>query len=155
MNRRIGTGVLAGVLAAATLFAVGAGGYRAGQRNDDSVTRVVSETDSGEVVRVVGDHDGFRPGGFFLFPLLLVILLVVLLGRGRGWGGGPFRRFGPGYGPPGYAYGQGAGHGPDDRASWFDEWHRRAHEAQGAERQSQTPQDEPPPSSAGPPPEDT
>lgn len=127
MNRRIWTGVVAGVLAAAVLLTVGIGAYRAGQ-DDEVVTRVVSDGEpGGEVVRVIGDHRDFGPGPFFFLIPLLVIVLVVLLARrasghrwGHGWGHG-----GPGWHRP---YGPGPGYGPGDRSAWFDEWHRRAHE---------------------------
>lgn len=125
MNRRIWTGVVAGVLAAAVLLTVGIGAYRAGQ-DDELVTRVVSEGEpgrSGEVVRVVGDHHGWGPGPgpfFFLFPLLVIGLIVLLVRRGSrpGWGHG-WGHGGPGWHRP---------YGPGDRSGWFDEWHRRAHE---------------------------
>jgi hypothetical protein len=125
MNR-IWTGVVAGVLAASLLLTVGIGAYRAGQ-DGEIVTRTVSD---GEVVRVVdGQHWGPGPG-FFLFPLL-IILLIVFLVRGRRWGhGGWYGRGGPGYcGPP-------AGSRED-----LDEWHRQAHD-QG--RAAPTPEDAPP-----------
>jgi hypothetical protein len=114
MNRRIWTGVVAGVLAATLLFSVGIGAYRAGQ--DDEVVTRVTETSQGEVVRVVGDGHDWGPGrGFFIVPLLL-ILLIVLLARGRhhhrGWHGGPGWRhgYGPGdgWGPGGPGAGAGA-----------------------------------------------
>ncbi|HEX2048942.1 MAG TPA: hypothetical protein VHF27_14365 [Acidimicrobiales bacterium] len=102
MNRRVWTGILAGVLSATVLLGVAGAAYRAGQRSE-VVTRVVGD---GEVVRVVGGHGwGYGPGGgFLLFPLLLTVLVVFLLVRafrGGGWGGG---------------------HG-----DWFEERHRRAH----------------------------
>ncbi len=68
-NRRVLTGVLAGVLAAGLLISVAFGAYRAGERRE-VVTRVAGD---GEVVRVIdgGGHWGYGPGpGFFLFPLL-------------------------------------------------------------------------------------
>lgn len=141
MNRRIWTGVVAGVLGAVVLLTVGVGAYRAGQR-DDAVTWVVTEDESGEVVRVVNDH-GFRPGpGFILIPLLVILLIAWLVwsrGRGHGW-------HGHGYGP---GWGHGHGYGPGYRSSWLDEWHRQAHEAEGAEGQG--PQDESPPPQGAPP----
>lgn len=138
MNRRIWTGVAAGVLGAVVLLTVGVGAYRAGQR-DDAVTRVVTEDSSGEAVRVVSEDHGFRPPGFFLLPLL-VILLVAFLVWGRGRRHGWHRPYGgPGYGPE-PSSGQ--------RAGWFDEWHRQAHEAEA--REGQGPQDEPPPGAGSP-----
>ncbi len=115
MNRRVWTGILAGVLAATVLVGVAGAAYRAGQRSE-VVTRVVGD---GEVVRVVGGYGwGYgHGGGFFLFPLLLTILLVFLLVRAfrGGWGGYGGRR-GGGYGAC----------GPDGDAR-FEEQHRRAH----------------------------
>jgi uncharacterized membrane protein len=106
MNRRVWTGILAGVLAATVVLGVAGVAYNAGQRAE-VVTRTVGD---GEVVRVVGGHGwGYgHGGGFFLFPLLLTFLLVFLLVRalrGGHWGGG---------------------HG-----DWFEERHRRAHAGPG------------------------
>ncbi|MEA2972753.1 MAG: hypothetical protein QOG82_1211 [Actinomycetota bacterium] len=115
-NRRVLTGVLAGVLAAGLLMSVAFGAYRAGERRDVA-TRVAGD---GEVVRVIdndthwGGHWGYGPGpGFFLFPLLGIGLVVLLVGRGRRGG------YGPGW------CGPGPGHGPQSR---MEDWHRRAHE---------------------------
>ena len=113
MNRRVWAGVLAGLLAATVLLTVGVGAYRAGQ-DDEAVTRVVTETSDGEVVRVVRDDGDFGrhwgPGpGFFLFPLL-IIGAVVLFARGG-------RRHWHGYGPP---------FNNDPEARWRD-WHDRLH----------------------------
>jgi hypothetical protein len=139
-NRRIWTGVIAGVLAAAVLLTVGAGAYRAGQ-DDEVVTRVVEEGRTGEVVRVVGDHYG-RPGfGFILFPLIIILVVVLLFrafgshrhgGWHGGWryGGGPGWH-GPGPGPCGPGSGPGEP-GSDPRTAWFDELHRRSHERTGS-----------------------
>jgi hypothetical protein len=113
MNRRIWTGILAGVLAATVILGVAGTAYRMGQNHDVAITRTVGD---GEVVRVVGDYGGWgygHGGGFFLFPVF-VILLVFLLFRGfRGGYGGRW----------------GGGCGPGDR---FEEHHRRAHEADRA-----------------------
>lgn len=150
MNRRLLTGVVAGVLAAAVLLTVGFGAYQAG-RDDQVVTQVVDEGDpeqATEVVRVVDDdHFGPRPG-FFLFPLF-ILLIVVLLWRPWGrwrhhrWHGPPH---GPPYGPHGQYYGppgSGEGYGPPpgERAAWLDDWHRRAHQMEPED----APADEPPP----------
>lgn len=134
MNRRVWTGVIAGVLAATVLLTVGIGSYRAGQ-DDEVVSRTV---ENGEIVRVVDHGRHFFPG-FFLFPLLLIGLVVLLArggrrhgyahGYGGGWGYGPGPGWHGGYGPgpcgPGPAPGQGPDDGPDARAQ---EWHRRMHE---------------------------
>ncbi|HMG44042.1 MAG TPA: hypothetical protein VK611_22105 [Acidimicrobiales bacterium] len=107
MNRRVWTGVVAGLLAAAVLLTVGVGAYRAGQ--DDEVTQVVTErSEGGEVVRVVRDGDWgnhWGPGpGFFLFPLLIIGLVVLFARGGRrhwhGYGHGYGHDYGRGYGPP-------------------------------------------------------
>lgn len=110
MNRRVRTGVAAGVLAAAVLLGVAGGAYRAGQ-GDEVVTRTAGD---GEVVRVVGGHGwGYGPGpGFFLLPLAVVAVVLLVRGRHGGPGGG----WRPPYGPPEDA---------------FREWHRRAHAEQG------------------------
>lgn len=130
MNRRIWSGVIAGFLAAAVLLTVGVGAYRAGQNDDDKVVEVVqADGERGEVgegteaVRVVRDRDWHGPRfGFFLFPLLFILVIAAILfwGRGRGW-----------HGPPhwhGYGHGPGPGRGP----GWFEDWHRQAHEGEGA-----------------------
>jgi hypothetical protein len=127
MNRRVWTGVFAGVLAALLLLGVAGGAYRAGERHD-VVTRTVG---NGEVVRVVGDYGwGYGHGGgfFFLFPLLAILLVFLLLrSRRAGWYGGPGRYWGGGYGGyGGYgACGPGQGQG---QGNSFEEQHRRAHE---------------------------
>lgn len=113
MNRRVWTGILAGVLAATVLLGVAGAAYRAGQGRE-VVTRTVGD---GEVIRVIGGYGwgagpGWGHGGFFLFPLLLTVLLVLLLVRafrGGGYGG----RFWP------------------DRHASFEEHHRRAHAGPG------------------------
>jgi hypothetical protein len=136
-NRKVWTGVLAGVLAAGVLLSVGLGAYRAGQR-DEVVTRVAG---GGEVVRVIdGDRGwGHGPGpGIILFPLLAIGLVALLVSRGRRGGGwcGP---------------GPGEGWGPQSRmpqSSWED-WHRRAHDERRHEPGSE---DAPTPSSASGPP---
>jgi hypothetical protein len=126
MNRRVWTGVAAGVVAAAVLLMVGIGGYRAGQE-DEVVTRTLSD---GEVVRVVDGGRDFFPG-FFLFPLL-VIAVVLLATRARrgGWHRpyGPYGSYGP-WGDGGPWGGRGPGPcGPD---AAMREWHRRMHEDEG------------------------
>lgn len=118
MNRRVWAGAAAGVFAAMVLLAVGLGAYRAGQEHE-IVTRAVGD---GEMVRVIGHGWSYGPGpGFFLFPLLGILLVVLLVRgfrRGNGWHGGA----GSGYGP--WAHG-----GPPPA---FEEWHRRAHEGAAA-----------------------
>lgn len=143
MNRRVWTGVIAGVLAATVLLTVGIGSYRAGQ-DDEVVARTVSD---GEAVRVVEHHGwGFFPG-FFLFPLL-VIGLIVLLARGRrgyGW----HRSYGPGfYG----GYGPGpCGAGGYDLQVGMHEWHRRMHEGESPADEGDTSAGEPPDGDPTPP----
>ena len=109
-NRRIWTGILAGVVAATVLLGVAGAAYRAG-RAHEVVTRTVGD---GEVVRVIGGYGWGGPGwghggGYFLLPLLTILLVVLAFRAFRGGAGG--------YGP--------CGPGPDPR---FEEHHRRAHE---------------------------
>jgi hypothetical protein len=126
MNKKVWTGVLAGVLAAGVLLTVAAGAFRAGQRESVTVTRVAGDgpaTDGG-VVRVIDDGRwGHGPGpGFLLFPLLGIGLVVLLVSRGRRGGyGGPGGWCGPG---------PGAGWAPETRIpkSEMEDWHRKAHE---------------------------
>lgn len=113
MNRRVWTGVVAGVLAALVLLGVASAAYEVGQRHE-----VVRQTiGNGEAVRVVGDGWGYGHAGggffFFLFPLLILFLLFLAFRGRRGWygGGGPGRYWG---GPCG--------------GTGFEEQHRRAHE---------------------------
>lgn len=125
MNRRVWTGILAGVLAATVLLGVAGIAYQAGQ-NREVVTRTVGD---GDVVRVVGGYGGWgygHGGGFFFFPLLLTLLLVFLAVRAFRGGWGP--RYGYGGGGYGRSGPCGPGPGPDER---FDEAHRRAHERTG------------------------
>jgi hypothetical protein len=112
MNRRVLTGVVAGLLAAAALVGVAVTAFHAGQ------ARVPAEAlRDGEVVRVVGYPHWGPPFGFFfpLFPLLVlgIVLLLVLGWRRAGWGG---------YGPCG---------GPGGREAMLVDWHRRMHEQSG------------------------
>ncbi len=116
MNRRVWTGILAGVLAATVLLGVAGAAYHVGQAHE-VVTRTVGD---GQVVRVVGgygDYGGYgHGGGFFLFPLFTILVVFLLVRSSRrgprgSWGGG---WCGPGWG------GQ------------FEEQHRQAHERAGA-----------------------
>ena len=116
MERRVWTGVLAGVLAASVLGGVALGAYRAGQ-DREVVTRVAGD---GEVVRVIDGHRwGHGPGpGFLLIPLAVVATVFLV----RGWRGGPGGWHGP-YGPAPWSHG-----GPEEA---FRDWHRRAHDQAG------------------------
>jgi hypothetical protein len=103
MNRRVWTGILAGVLAATVILGVAGTAYRVGQNHEVAVTRTVGD---GEVVRVIGGYGYGHGGGFFFFPLFTVLLVFLLLRAFRGGRRGPW----------------GAGCGT------FDERHRRAHD---------------------------
>ncbi len=117
MSKRVWTGLLVGLLGAMVLLAVGLGAYRAGEhhssevRSEPAATRVVPGA-TGEVVRVVehGHWRGGPPFGF-LFPILIIGLIVLLVaGRRRAYWGGP-----------------GGPYGPGDRDARLADWHRRAH----------------------------
>ena len=90
-NRKVWTGVLAGVLAAGLLSPWPLGAYRAGQR------RTVVAPVGGDGPGRPGDRRpwgggpwGYGPGpGFFLFPLLGIGLVVLLVSRARHGGYGP------------------------------------------------------------------
>jgi hypothetical protein len=121
MNRRMWTGLLAGILAATVIVGVAGAAYRAGQTHE-VVTRTVGD---GQAVRVVGgDYGGWgygHGGGFFFFPFFTILLVFLLFRVARGgWGG---RR---GYGWGGYG---GCGPGPEAQ---FEEHHRRMHERAAA-----------------------
>ena len=141
MSRRMWTGLLVGLLAAMALVGVGVGAYHAGETHSVTVAPVVGAP--GEAVRVVGyDHWRGGPPFGFLFPLLIIGLIVLLVaGRrraywghphGPGWGGGPG---GWGGGP----YGPGGG-----REAMLADWHRRAHGdgGSGADDSGRAPADE-------------
>ena len=114
MNTKILAGIAAGLLTTATLLIVAAGAYRAGERSDRTVEVVGQVVSDGEgTTRTVvvpaggyGWHDGWHgPGpGLFIFPLIVVGLIVLFWSRRGGW-----------HGPPGYR---------DDN---LREWHRRQH----------------------------
>jgi hypothetical protein len=112
MNRKWLAGIGAGVLVTAALILVGAGAYRAGERNSGDVPVV------GEVVReggstartIVVDGGGWHRGpgffpGFFVFPLIVIGIVLLVTSRRRAW-----------HGPRRYY---------DDAE--LAEWHRRAH----------------------------
>jgi hypothetical protein len=132
MSRRLWTGLLVGVLGAMTLVAVGVGAFHAGQRHTvTTVAPVVGAT--GETVRVVG-YGHWGPWGGppfgFLFPLLIIGLIVLLVaGRRRAywghWGPGPW-----GAGPGAWA---GGPCGPGGKEAALADWHQKAHAEQAAE----------------------
>ena len=110
MNRKWLLGIGTGVLVTAALILVGAGAYRAGERNSNDVA-VIRE--GGETVRTVIVDDwhrgsGFFPG-FFVFPLIIIGIVLLVASRRQAW-----------YGPRPYH----DGYGPNGS---LDEWHRRAH----------------------------
>jgi hypothetical protein len=112
MNRKWLAGIGAGVLVAAALVIVGIGAYRAGERNATDIEiagEVLGEGESATRAIIVHDDSwhhgpGFFPG-FFVFPLVIIgIVLLFAWGR-RAW-----------YGPRHY-----------DTDAELTEWHRRAH----------------------------
>ncbi len=113
MNRKWLAGIGAGVLVTAALILVGAGAYRAGERSSDDV-QVVGEVvrESGSATRtIVVDGGGWHHGpgffpGFFVFPLIVIGIVLLVASRRRAW-----------YGPPRWQYGE----------AELAEWHRRAH----------------------------
>ena len=100
--------VLVAVLAA---VGIGIGAYNAGV--DAGAVQAVTETAEGaEVVRVIDGDRRHGPWGFFLFPLFIIgmiVLLKALFWRGHHHGHGP------------------GGGGWGDRGAMFEEWHRRMH----------------------------
>jgi hypothetical protein len=126
MSRRVWTGLLVGLLAATALVAVGAGAYHAGEDRVVTVAPVAGAP--GETVRVIGyGHWGhWGPPFGFLFPLLIIGLIVLLIaGRRRAyWGDHHHHPHGPGpWGGP---------FGPEGREAMLADWHRRAHGEAGA-----------------------
>ncbi len=132
---RRGIGVVALVALILSGIAIGAGAYRAGERNGiaQGIEQVEVAQDNGQgvqVVHVVDEGRGFFPG-FFLFPLFLfgAFFLIGGIFRGAGrWGrGGP------------------RGHGPgpwnDEGRRRFEErareWHRHEH-GEGPSPETQT-----------------
>jgi hypothetical protein len=115
MYRKILAGIGAGVLTVAVLVTVGVGAYRAGERSDRTIEVVGTAVDNGEgTARTVlvpadgyGWHDGWHgPGpGLFLFPLIVLGLVLLFASRRGGW--------------------RGPRHYGDDE---LREWHRRQHD---------------------------
>jgi hypothetical protein len=112
MNRNWLIGIGAGVLVAAALILVGAGAYRAGERNATDVEVVGEVVREGESVArtIVIDGDGWHRGpgffpGFFVFPLIVLGIVLLVSARRRAWNG-PRRYY------------------TDDELA---DWHRRAH----------------------------
>ena len=126
MNKRVWTGILAGILAATVILGVAGTAYRIGQSHE-VVTRTVGGDGTGDVVRVVGGYGGWgygHGGGFFLFPLLTILLVFLLVRAARGG----HRGYG-GYGP--------WGPGWEGR---FEEQHRRAHEQDSVKQSDPKPE---------------
>jgi hypothetical protein len=116
MSKRLWTGLLVGLLGAMALLAVGVGAYNAGEHHSERVATVVPGG-TGEVVRVIDDgHWRGGPPFGFLFPLLIIGLIVLLVAGRRRAHWGP-RYCGPGWSGPG-----------EGRDALLADWHRRAHE---------------------------
>ena len=112
MNRKWLVGIGAGVLVAAALILVGAGAYRAGERNATDVEVVGEVVRDGEstVRAIVVDGDGWHRGpgffpGFLVFPLIVLGIVLLVASRRRTW-----------CGPRHYA-----------AEAELADWHRRAH----------------------------
>jgi hypothetical protein len=107
MNRKWMVGIAAGLLVAAALVIVGAGAYRAGERNATDLEVVGEGESAGRTIVVDGDgwyrDDGFFPG-FLVFPLVVTGIVLLIASRRRRW-----------CGPGRYSEGE------------LEEWHRRAH----------------------------
>ena len=128
MNRRMLTGIGVSLLVAASLVAVGAVAYRAGERDDDvRVARELVVGDEGTRTVIVSDgwRDGWHGGPGFLFFPLLVIGLIILFSARRGRWGGPWQV----------------------RDDAWREWHRREHAAGAATSPSAPPTGDVPPGS--------
>jgi len=112
MSKKWMTAIGASLLVTAALIIVGIGAYRAGERDGTDVEVVGEVIREGELAgrTVVVDADrwdghwGFFPG-FFVFPLVVIGLVLLFAQRRRSW-----------CGPRHYS---------DDRLA---DWHRRAHE---------------------------
>lgn len=117
--KRVGIFVGAGLVGVAILNSVYQAGVAAGIGRD------------GRYV----DHDG----GLFPFPLLLIGGLVYFLYRRRRGGSGPGNGHGLGGGPRFGGGAAGLGRGASGPPRFFEEWHRRAHEAEGTAPQASTP----------------
>ena len=123
MSRRLWTGLLVGLLGAMALVAVGAGAFHAGERHTVTTTVAPVVGAPGETVRVVGyGHWGWGGPPFgFLFPLLIIGLIIVLVaGRRRAY-------WGHHYGPGPWGGGWGGPCGPGGREAALADWHQRAH----------------------------
>jgi hypothetical protein len=114
MNRKWLVGIGAGLLVAAALILVGVGAYRAGGRNATDVEVVGEVVGGGEtaVRTIVIDGGGWHRGpgffpGFFVFPLIVFGIVLLVASRRRAW-----------WGPRRYY---------DDPNGELAEWHRRAH----------------------------
>jgi hypothetical protein len=88
MDRKWFIGIGVGLIATATLVAVGAGAYEMGQRSTDRVLVAATETAGG---RIVVDHGWGRGGpGHLVVPLLIVGAILLFASRRRRWcGPGP------------------------------------------------------------------
>ena len=132
MNRKVLTGIAAGLLTAAVLATVAIGGYRAGERGDrgDRTVTVIDQTSTdGRTIVIPRDRwedDWGHPGfGFFFFPVVVIGVLLLFASRPRrhgyyrrGWDGPPWR------------------HGYEAE---LHDWHRREHDGDVAPAGSGTP----------------
>lgn len=114
MDNRSGFGWLTGLVVLAMLAVIGVYTYNLGLAHGLAESgRIAAVQGQGGPVVVWPHPWGF---GFFpIFPLLILIFWFVVL-RGLLWGRRGYYR----------------GYGPCGMPPMFDEWHRRAHEQQGA-----------------------
>jgi hypothetical protein len=122
--------VIAGIVLALVVAAIGVGAYQIG------VQAGVAQTGATAAPAAVPYYYGWHPFGFgfgflgFLGTLLFIFLIFALIralvfgGRGRGWGGGPGRW-------ANHDHGWRGGPWESRPRETFEDWHREAHQGGG------------------------